>query len=457
MSEPITVVVADHDMEYAKTLADALEQLSNRISVGAVVPSGTGAVERTVALVADALVCEFAMPDMDGFQIAKRVAADSPGTRVFWVTGAYSVDLVRRALASGVAGVFPKGDTLSASDLTKKIEEEVDAFRETLRQASAQGPLVTRGVGPFGLRVGRTTPERKELVGVGIRQRMIVVYSPKGGVGKTALASNLAVVLKLSPLFRGLSVALLDFDVGWGNLATVFDLYRNPARTPVHRNILHFKELDEARATRHDVEDMMLRARAGIDVLAAPPNPVLAREVDRALADKVLRMVRRYYDVVVCDGGPKLPEAVDAAMEQATDILVVTLPEVQAVTNIIQLRELLLDGGNDETFLPTWKKMALVVNRVGGKLDLDLKEIQQTTRMRIAGTLPDDPWVAGSLKEYTGKVLVEAKPEAPFAAAMRRLAQDLVGAYPGAEKQAAGGARRGLFRLLKPKAGAGTP
>lgn len=450
----VMVVVADGSLEIVQDLATALESASGRIRVVATAQDGRSAARRAAEVGADALVCEYGMPDgMDGIAVARALAETSPGTQVFLVTGSYSVELVQRALAAGVAGVFPKGDTLDVRELVRQIEETVDRFRATLAQAAVKGPLVGPGRGPAA-RLGLAAPTAPAAPTVpGPRQRVIAVYTPKGGVGKSTVAANLAVAAKLSPVLRGAGVALLDFDVQFGNLAVMFGL--NTAgdvegRTPLQRSVVSFVPLDEARATRAEVEDSMLRLPCGVHLLAAPEPPGRSAEVTAEVADKVLRLVRRYYDIVVVDCGPKFTPAIDTALEQATDILLVTDPEVQAVASLRRFHEILAQAGDDAGYGHLLRKCLLVVNKFEGRPgEVTLKEISLVSDFRVYATLPRDQAVPDALARHERLMAVEAYPNSAFAAAMRQLANDLLGVYPGAAAAVeTAGARGGWFSRL---------
>ena len=69
-------------------------------------------------------------------------------------------------------------------------------------------------------------------------------------------------------------------------------------------------------------------------LLPAPLNPAIASKVSIEMADKVLRILKRYYSVIVIDGGPKIQAAVDAAMQHATHILLIANPEGQSAENL---------------------------------------------------------------------------------------------------------------------------
>ena len=201
----------------------------------------------------------------------------------------------------------------------------VDARRREWADTASKHGLVSPGTGPQGVRTVEKVVTRS------ITQSIILVHSPKGGVGKSTIAANLATAIKMSPVLSGVRVALLDFDVEFGNLKTLFSI---PPEIVQSRNVATWQQVSDD-MTAQEVDDLLVPTKStGLMVLPSPINPAVARRVDIELADKILRTLRKYYGVIVIDGGPKLPHAVDAAIQHATHILLVSTLRGQAAENL---------------------------------------------------------------------------------------------------------------------------
>ena len=118
--------------------------------------------------------------------------------------------------------------------------------------------------------------------------RVISVFAPKGGVGKTTIAFNLAVALGQS----GERTVLIDGSLQFGDLRA---LLKVPVDAPP------ILDLPTDRIAESDLADVLWRDPSGIDILLAPPRVEMAEMVTTRDIDKVLSLLRRVYTVVVID------------------------------------------------------------------------------------------------------------------------------------------------------------
>ncbi len=153
--------------------------------------------------------------------------------------------------------------------------------------------------------------------------RIIAVMSPKGGVGKTTVSTNLAIGLgKLAPM----SVVLVDFDVQFGDVASGLQL------SPEHT-------LADAVKGAAANDSMVLKAYltvhpAGIYVLAAPLSPVASEHITGEQVGHVLRQLAAEFAYVVVDSSPGLGEHVLATLEQASDVVWVCGMDVPSIKGL---------------------------------------------------------------------------------------------------------------------------
>src|SRR3954454_17008317 len=118
--------------------------------------------------------------------------------------------------------------------------------------------------------------------------RVYSVFAPKGGVGKTTIAFNLAVALgqhEQRPV-------LIDGSLQFGDLRK---LHKVPVDAP---SIL---DLSTDRVAESDLQDVLWRDPSGIDILLAPPRVEMAEMVTTRDVDKILSLLRRVYGSIVID------------------------------------------------------------------------------------------------------------------------------------------------------------
>ena len=118
--------------------------------------------------------------------------------------------------------------------------------------------------------------------------RIYSVFAPKGGVGKTTIAFNLAVALGLEEQ----RTVLIDGSLQFGDLRA---LLKVPADAP---SIL---DLPTDRVSESDLQDVLWRDPSGIDILLAPPRLEMAEMVTARDIDKILSLLRRVYGAIVID------------------------------------------------------------------------------------------------------------------------------------------------------------
>lgn len=428
----VNVVLADHDRDWMMQVAAELSQ-HPQVRVVGFAQTGKACIERAASLAADAVLTEYALTDMTAADVATALAEASPGTAVFAVSSAITGQLVMTARSRGIVEVFAK-DGFVGREVAEKIARHVDELRREWTDAAQKYGTVDRGVGPQGRVQGVRTI--KEVVTRSVTQSIILCHSPKGGVGKTTIAVNLAVAIKNSPVYSGVRVALLDFDADFGNTSAVCNLPPNQA---LSRNLYVWEHVPN-NMSPNEVDDLMIPMEpSGVMVLPSPFNPAYGRKVTGELAEKILSTLKKYYGVIVIDGGPKIPDCVDVAMDHATHILCIAEPEKQSVENLARTVHFLsLDPDNpskpDLTYI--LRKMLLVVNKVGmSKNDLSSAEVARGVGLPVVAEIPFDDAVKAALHSSRNLQAVELAPDAPFSRAIRSLANDICSAYPTVEEK----------------------
>ncbi len=137
--------------------------------------------------------------------------------------------------------------------------------------------------------------------------RMVTVFAPKGGVGKTTIAFNLAVAIGQS----GLRTVLIDGSLQFGDMRA---LLKVPMDAP------SLLDLPTDRIQESDLEDVLWRDPSGIDILLAPPRVELAEMVTVRDLEKTLSLLRRVYQVVIVDT-PAVVNDVNLAFLDASDTI----------------------------------------------------------------------------------------------------------------------------------------
>ncbi|MHB8509944.1 MAG: response regulator/pilus assembly protein [Candidatus Dormibacteria bacterium] len=329
----------------------------------------------------DAVICDESLTGTDSLQLVRQLRA-SPLTQllpVILLGGNASDPRIQAALKLGPTQ-FLKRDA--------RVEAIGDALKSML--SGAEGEAVP-GVKPAA--------------------HTITILSPRGGSGKTFLATNLGVVLAQRP---GETTVLADLNLEFGTTAMMLDL----------RPLYTLR--DVAEAAMGDVSDtefdgMLLRHSSGLRVLPAVAQPGDSELIPEGALPRIMERLRRLYDNVVVDGRPSFREFMLDLWEASNTMLVTCPPEVVSVLVTRTLLEAFSVVGVDNG------KLLVVLNHVASKARLSAAQVERGLNCSTF-TIPH----GGELLQRsidTGKPLVLDHPAEPAAVAIRRLADQLVQRY----------------------------
>ncbi|MHA7306317.1 AAA family ATPase [Arthrobacter sp. TMN-49] len=234
--------------------------------------------------------------------------------------------------------------------------------------------------------------------------RVIAVMSPKGGVGKTTVATNLAMGLgKMAPM----GVVIVDLDVQFGDVASALSL--EPEHTLVDA---------VTGAAAHDA--MVLKAfltvhTGGIYALCAPINP---NEADLVTADHVSHLIAQLateFKYVVVDTAPGLGELALATLEQASDAVWVVGMDIPSIKGLRTGFGVLHELG----LVPQGRHV--VLNFANRHTGLSVQDIEATLRVPVDVVLPLSPAV--SFATNKGVPLLQDGPRSPVSKNLKKLVE----------------------------------
>jgi pilus assembly protein CpaE len=208
-------------------------------------------------------------------------------------------------------------------------------------------------------------------------KRVVAVHSPKGGVGTSTVAVNVAMAAAQKKPDR---VVIVDLDLQFGQIATHLNVDPRQTLADVVRDEAALREAELLRtyATRHD---------SGLHVLAAPPNPDSASLITADHVDQILTTLLDTYYQVVEDTSAWLDERTLRALEHAETVLFVVNPEIAALKAVTALVEYLNEAGT------VAGKLTFVVNNTFGREILRLRDVEQALGTQVGAELPYDPFL----------------------------------------------------------------
>jgi len=257
---------------------------------------------------------------------------------------------------------------------------------------------------------------RKAGGGHGRRGRVVTVFSPKGGTGKTVTATNLA---SSFAKYEGKKALLLDLDLQFGDAAIMLGI--EPEKT-IYDLVVAPGELDSEKLAGYTT-----RHTSGLDILPAPLRPEDAELVTESKLARLLEVARESYDVIVVDTSPFFHGPMLATLDRTDELLLLTSLDVPTIKNVrLSLQTLeLLSFPQD--------RIKVVLNRANSKVGMQRKEVEAALEMGVRHEVPSDRAVPLAVNRGNPAVLADGKSE--FSRSVRELAKSLVTAQAVAKER----------------------
>jgi pilus assembly protein CpaE len=316
-----------------------------------------------------------------GFQHVHRLTGSHPEVGAVFAVGELTTDVLQQALRAGARDAVVIGGEAS-------LHQSVDRVGELLAGSAA--------------RSSQTPATRTKEPG-----RLIVVFSPKGGVGKTCIAINVAVAMAARSTE---SVVLVDGDLQFGDVSVMLGL-------PPNHTVL-----DAAAAAQYGdlelVQTLPARHESGLLVLPAPIEPM---PTDAMLPGEMVNICSALQAVagyVIIDLPSVFNEYVLALIEAADEVLLIGTMDIPSVKNLkigMQTLDLNAIAGS---------KLRLVLNHANTKVKLDVKEIERVLGLGANFAIPDD--LAVPMSVNAGVPVLLDDPKSPVSRALVRIAESLL-------------------------------
>lgn len=358
VQEKIRVLVVDDITETRENIRRML-QFDNNIEVVGMARTGHEAIQLTQQAKPDVIIMDINMPDMDGITATQEIKKKAPFVQVVILSVQSDPSYMRKAMLAGARDFLTK---------PPMIDELADAVRRSgvlaqdERRKSAQAfPAMT--VDGFKPAAGTAVPLGK----------VIVVYSPKGGTGRTTVATNLAIAMHTEEN----KVALVDGNLQFGDVAVFVN---EQGRNTVLDLAPRVEELDP------DIvrEVMVTHRSSGVNILAGPPRPEMADKVSGEQFLKLLNYLRRIYPFIIVDTSSQLTEPVQAALDAADLIVLITTQDIPAIKNI-NLFLTLADASEIRR-----DRILFVMNRYDKRIAITPEQVSKNLHQEIMVVIPFD-------------------------------------------------------------------
>ncbi len=239
-------------------------------------------------------------------------------------------------------------------------------------------------------------------------RKIITVFSPKGGVGTTTIATNLAI-----SLFKNIKqdVLLIDGKHLFGHVALYLNLRTGNSITDL---IAHAGMLDEQL-----IKQVVERHKSGIHVLPSPKSISEAQGIRPENLFTVIQGLQQVFPNIVIDGGNHLDDNTVTYMDSSDRILLVLTPDLASMRDARQFMEISAGLSYPK------EKTLLILNLAGRKADVKLDEIENILKKKIFGKIPADENLALSCINE-GVPILQKKPRHPISKAFKQISKELI-------------------------------
>ncbi|HEV7200604.1 MAG TPA: response regulator [Candidatus Limnocylindria bacterium] len=402
----IKVLIVDDIAETRDHLTKLLA-FEQTVEVAGAAGSGEEAITMAMDLRPDVVVMDINMPGMDGIAAAELISQRLPTIAIIMMSVHGEAEQMRRSLQAGAREFLVK--PFSSDEFSETIKRVYD--REEARRHQIQAAM------PAGPATAEADPD--------VEHQVIGIFSPKGGSGRTTIATNVAIALKQE---SGARVALLDANLQFGDVGVLLNL------NPKTRSIVDLADGGEPDADL--IESVMIEHSTGVRALLAPPTPEGADLITPAYLKTVVEQLRTMHAYTVVDLPSGLNDHSLAIMDMADQIVIMAALEITAIKNLRLFLEVADQLGYERS------KLRIVMNRSDATQGIRMGDVESSIRRPIDGTIISDGRLA-VLAVNRGVPFIVSNPESPLSRDVYKLAQTLIGGVTTSTDEKPN--RRGIF------------
>lgn len=300
-------------------------------------------MEKSISLKPHVMIIQCENELETAIELAEKIYIKIPGCAVILLCDSFDVNMLEKVMLAGIRKVlqFP----IDAITLAENIE-----LAHHMEKSRMENADVTASNN--------------------MQSRIITIFGAKGGIGKTCITVNLAVVLAK----MGKKVAVIDADLQFGDANVYFDI--DPKDT-----ISELSQGNDA-GDIDAIKRMMALHFSGVSIVCAPKSPEYAEYVTPKNIETMINTMRPYYDYILIDTAPVFSDITMAAIENSNLVLLIAVQDISTLRNT-KITLNILES------LQQKEKTELVINRLTKGL-ISLKDMQRVLNEPLKNTIAFD-------------------------------------------------------------------
>ncbi|HKL10373.1 MAG TPA: AAA family ATPase [Clostridia bacterium] len=347
MEHKVNVLIADQNEKDIENIRVALSH-EERIRIVGECSEGISTVKLAKNIKPDVVLMDINMPGIKNVTPTEILTATIPNVLVIVTFDKGGKKNLKKAMSDGARDYIVKP---AAADVY--IDTILDLYDKDVKRREVL--------------YGRKQHEED------IKPKIVSIFSTKGGVGKSTIATNIATALAQKTEER---VALVDFDLQFGDVSVMLNLY--PERT-VMELVKDIQSLD-----KELLEDYMILHNSGVKVLPAPSRPEYAEFVTGGNVQRILRTLKESYKYIVVDMAPAFDDVNLATLDLSDSIMLLTTLDLPTIKNVKSGLHVM------KTLNYRDDKIRLILNRYHRNFGINVSDLEKTTEKKISHIVPED-------------------------------------------------------------------
>lgn len=358
--DKIRVLIVDDVAETRENIRKLL-QFDAQVEVVGASRTGAEGVELAIETQPDVVLMDINMPDMDGISATEAIRKKVPFTQIVILSVQGDSNYMRRAMLAGARDFLTK--PIDVDELSAAIRRAGRVARNEKEKLSTTAFAGTGSLGRPGS--GTLIP--------GDQGYVVTIFGPKGGVGRTTLAANLAVALRQ----HGSAVVAVDGNLQFGDLSFFFN---EQGRNSIAELASRAEELD-----REVVSEVIIKHEASnVHILAAPMRPEYADQVSGDQFGSVIRFLSRMYPYVIVDTGSLLNDLTLAALDASDLVILLITQDIPSIKNARLFLDLADGLGISRS------QILLAMNRYDKRRAITPERVKENFKKEIEAIVPLD-------------------------------------------------------------------